>query len=276
MTQQDPSEEQQVDPNVAKLDDLDDIPLPQMITIPAGTFRMGTSKKQVMVLYEKEQWAQDWFEDGLFLVEQPQHKVTLPEYQIGLYPVTNEEYCRFIWESNYRVPKGWIGFRFGEKLDKHPVVGVSLEDCLAYCKWLSEITGKNYRLPSEAEWERAARGDEEPRVYPWGDDFDPWRCNTLESNKGGTTLVGSYSPAGDSAFGLADMSGNIWEWTSSRLLSYPFDPKQGLPDPKDKMRYVVKGGAWYYSRKLARCSSREGVMPEFVSPALGFRLACTL
>lgn len=248
---------------------------PQMVTIGAGVFWMGTSNKQVMQLYEWEQWAHDWYNDGLFRVEQPQQKVDLPAYEIGLYPVTNEEYRTFIWDVGYRVPKGWIGFRYPEGLERHPVTGVSRMDCDKYCEWLSKMIGKQYRLPTEAEWEKAATG-EKPRNYAWGDEFDPWRCNTLESNKGGTTVVGAFSPAGDSPYGVVDMCGNVFEWTNSLLLPYPFKKNPTPPKPVENVRWVVRGGAWYYSRKLARCSSREGVLLDYSSPALGFRIACSL
>jgi formylglycine-generating enzyme required for sulfatase activity len=253
----------------------ENIHLPQMVEIPAGVFWMGTSKQQVMRLYEWEQWAQDWHRDGLFRGEQPQHKIELPAFEIAIYPVTNEEYRTFIWESGYKVPKGWLGFRYPEGLEKHPVVGVTKEDCEQFCDWLNKSSGINFRLPTEAEWEKAARGPT-PRVYPWGDEFDPWRCNTLESNKGGTTQVGSFSPAGDSPFGVADMAGNVYEWTNSRLLPYPFQKNPPAPAPGESVRWILRGGAWYYSRKLARCASREGVLQDNTSPALGFRVARSL
>ncbi|HPH96568.1 MAG TPA: SUMF1/EgtB/PvdO family nonheme iron enzyme [Anaerolineaceae bacterium] len=247
------------------------IPEPRMIRIPAGRFYMGTSDKQVMKLYNEQDWVRDWREDGLFRVEQPYHRITLDEFEIGLAPVTNEEYFRFVWETSYRLPKGWIGFRFVEGTAKHPVVNVNRADALAYCKWLGETYRTTYRLPTEAEWERAARGVD-GRIYPWGDSFDPWRCNTLESAKGGTTPVGSYSPAGDSPEGAVDMIGNVWEWTNSLMAPYPYNPNPELP-PNQRPLYVVRGGAWYYSKKLARCASREGVMPDYTSNSLGFRLA---
>jgi formylglycine-generating enzyme required for sulfatase activity len=244
---------------------------PRMVSIPAGWFLMGTSDSQVMEMCNKEQWAIEWYEDDLFRVEKPQHKVYLAAYEIGLHPVTNMEYFRFVWESNYKVPKGWQGFRFPEGLDKHPIANITMADAMAYCEWLGKKFGGTYRLPTEAEWERAARGATS-RIYPWGNDFDPWRCNTLESSKGGTTQVGSYTPAGDSPVGCVDMAGNVYEWTSSRLVSYPYTPTPPPPEPGERVRYVVRGGAYYYSRKLARCSSREGIPKDYISPALGFRM----
>jgi formylglycine-generating enzyme required for sulfatase activity len=186
-----------------------------MIIIPEGEFIMGISNDQVWELYNREEeWAIEWYERDLFRVEQPQHRLHLPAYEIGKYPVTNAEYHLFIWNTGYRVPKGWIGFRHPESQENHPVVGVSKIDALAYCEWLSGETGIKYRLPTEAEWEKAARGDDD-RLYPWGSDFDPWRCNTSDSGKRSTTPVGEYAPSGDSPWGLCDMAGNVWEWTAA-------------------------------------------------------------
>jgi formylglycine-generating enzyme required for sulfatase activity len=172
------------------------------------------------------------------------------------------------------VPRDWIGFRFPEGTENHPVTGVSRLDALAYCQWLSEKLATEYRLPSEAEWERAARGDD-GRMYPWGDEFDPWRCNTVESGKRGTTAAGGYTPGGDSPWGANDMAGNVWEWTNSQLKPYPYMAGDGREEQIPGAVYVIRGGSWYYSRKLARCACREGAISIFISPSLGFRLART-
>lgn len=257
-------------------DQTQDLPvrLPVMVNIQAGQFWMGTSNEQVKILLEKEDWAVEWNASDMFQLEQPQHQVSLPEFEIAKYPVTNAEYYIFIYNSGYRVPKGWIGFHYSDGMDEHPVVGVSKADVLAYCSWLSKASDQTFRLPTEAEWEKSARGIDQ-RIYPWGENFDPWRCNTVESGKKMTTPIGSYSPGGDSPFGIADAIGNVWEWTQSYLNSYPYKPDGG-DNSGVKAKCVVRGGAWYYSRALARCSTREGVLPDFISPALGFRLARTL
>jgi formylglycine-generating enzyme required for sulfatase activity len=268
---------------------------PEMVQIPAGEFVMGISDDQIQDLVMKEDWATEWFDRDLFLIEQPQHLVYLPAYEIGRCPITNAEYHQFVWNTGYQVPKDWIGFHFPESTGNHPVVGISKKDALAYCDWLNQqlgreqavrqFIGKNqgggigqniqYRLPSEAEWERAARGRDD-RLYPWGEEFDPWRCNTIESGKRSTTAVGEYSPSGDSPWGIADMAGNIFEWTGSYITPYPYDESEASQNPDGKRLCVVRGGSWYYSHKLARCTSRESVLPTFTSLSLGFRLARSL
>lgn len=254
--------------------------LPGMIRIPAGEFLMGTSDEQVEFLVQREEWAEEWYAQDLFLSEQPQHLVSLPEYELARYPVTNADYSLFTWETGYRLPRFWLGFTFSEEEVDHPVVGINRVDALAYCEWLSDKAGAQagrsaYRLPTEAEWEQAARGSADDRIYPWGNTFDPWRCNTVESGKRGTSPVGSYSPGGDSPWGVNDLVGNVWEWTASTLRAYPYQPDDGRQNLDSPDVCVIRGGSWYYSRKLARCSAREGVLPNFVSPALGFRVART-
>jgi formylglycine-generating enzyme required for sulfatase activity len=248
---------------------------PEMITIPEGDYVIGISDDQITHLLRTELWAEEWVEKDMFAIEQPQHIIHLPAFQIGRTPVTNGEYYLFVWTTGYKVPKEWSGFRFAEGTENHPVIGVSKIDVQAYCDWLNETLGADYRLPTEAEWESAARGGDE-RMYPWGEEFDPWRCNTLESGKRGTTPVGEYSPSGDSPFGVVDMAGNVWEWTSSVLKPYPYEAADGRENGDLRSRFVIRGGSWYYSHKLARTTVREGVLSTFTSPALGFRVGRSL
>ena len=144
---------------------------------------MGTSDDDIKRLQLKEsEWAYEWFDNDLFAAEQPQHRVFLPAFEIGQFPVTNADYHIFTWDAGYRLPRSWKGFSFPDDMENHPVVGVSKVDADNYIKWLNEKTGMNYHLPTEAQWERAARGDD-GRIFPWGNTFDPWRCNTAESVK---------------------------------------------------------------------------------------------
>ena len=245
--------------------------VPVMTRIPAGSFLMGTSNDDIQRLQLKESdWAYDW--NDLFITEQPQHKISLPEFGIAQFPVTNAEYYEFALATGHRLPKHWVGFTFPAETAMHPVVGVSKVDVEAYVAWLNSQTKGNYRLPTEAEWEYAARGTD-GRIFPWGNTFDPWRCNTSESGKKTTTPVGSYSPGGDSPFGLADMVGNVWEWTSSIFAPYPYQKDDGREEVRHDAKYVLRGGAWYYTRKLARCAAREGNIETYQSQSIGFRMA---
>jgi len=248
------------------------IKTPSMVEVPMGEFLMGTSNENIKLLQLKESdWAYEWSDNELFAAEQPQHILSLPAFEIAKYPVTNEDYHFFTSDVAYRLPRDWTGFTFREDTENHPVVGVSKIDAEAYIEWLNRKTSMNFRLPTEAEWERAARGTD-GRIFPWGNTFDPWRCNTAESVKKGTTPVGFYSPGGDSPSGAVDMVGNVWEWTQSLFLPYPFIPER-TDGAKARGRFVVRGGAWYYTRKLARCAAREGILADYVSSSIGFRLA---
>lgn len=137
------------------------------------------------------------------------------EFEIGKYPVTNREWAAFVAATNRKPPSHWVDGKIPDGLDLHPVVNVSWHDSVAYCEWLSEVTGDSYQLPTEKQWQRAAQGNDE-RIYPWGDEWDATKCNSWEGNVQGTTPVGKYSPEGDSPYGCADMAGNVWEWTASK------------------------------------------------------------
>jgi formylglycine-generating enzyme required for sulfatase activity len=154
-----------------------------------------------------------------------------------------------------------------------PVVGICWHEARAYCAWLSAQTGQLWRLPSEAEWEAAARG-RDGRRYAWGDDFDPVRCNTFESHVRGTTPIGVF-PGGDTPEGLVDLSGNVWEWTSSAYHPYPYAADSLREDPQTTdARRVVRGGSWNLNRDGARCASRNHSDPGARNGNLGLRLVC--
>ena len=164
------------------------------------------------------------------------------------------------------------------------MVNVSWHDAVAYCNWLAEVTGKPYRLPSEAEWEKGARGSD-GRIYPWGNQWDAARCNSRESSdgdtvavlgiyKGSTTAVGTY-PNGASPYGLLDMAGNVWEWTSSVYETYPYDPADGREDPEAEgnLHRVVRGGSFGNLPWRVRCAFRGRDVPSASFWDRGFRVA---
>jgi formylglycine-generating enzyme required for sulfatase activity len=153
-----------------------------------------------------------------------------------------------------------------------PVVGISWYEARAYCRWLSAQSGQPYRLPTEAEWEAAARGPE-GRNYAWPGEFDPKRCNAFETHVRGTTPPGVF-PGGDTPEGLVDMTGNVWEWSSSCHQPYRYHPDDGREDPENaEARRVVRGGAWFRNRASARCAYRSAYHPDDRGSYLGFRVA---
>ena len=244
---------------------------PQMVKIPAGKFLMGSTEEQAAQAI-KDGASKDWVE-----YEQPRHTVELSEYSIGKYPITNREYQSFVHDAKYKPPQGWEGDQFPAEKGSHPVVNVSWDDATAYCKWLSEKTGKQYHLPTEAEWEKAARG-EDGRVYPWGDVFDPQKANTVETKIGDTSDVGRFSPQGDSPYGCVDMAGNIWEWCNDWFNENEYKQRQAKeekdpPGPKTGTVRVLRGGSFYISHRFARCALRYWNSPNSLSRDVGFRVA---
>lgn len=153
---------------------------------------------------------------------------------------------------------------------------VSWHDALAYCRWLSQVTGKAVTLPSEAEWEKAARGDRDRREYPWGDNFDATRCNCSELGVGDTTPVGIFSNGG-SPYGCLDMAGNVWEWTRSLYKVYPYNPVDGREElgASDDEGRVVRGGSFYNLDSNVRCAARVRYDPGSWIRYYGFRVVAS-
>ena len=156
----------------------------------------------------------------------------------------------------------------------HPVVCVSWNDALAYVRWLAKATGQPWRLPSEAEWEKAARWDARAsvaRLYPWGDAFDKARCNTSEGGVRATTPVGSY-PSGESPYHVQDIVGNVWEWTSTLYQSYPYRKNDGRENLDSTKNRVLRGGSWGDYSQDARAADRNVLRPLYFDDFEGFRL----
>ncbi|HEY7339552.1 MAG TPA: SUMF1/EgtB/PvdO family nonheme iron enzyme [Ktedonobacterales bacterium] len=229
--------------------------IPPICDVPAGDFIMGSAKRRGM-------WANK--------SEMPQHYLTLAKFSISRFPVTVAEYACFV-ETGYRQPQQWPDQM--ENLD-HPVVYVSWEDSVAYAAWLAQVTGRPWRLPTEAEWEKAARWDpwaDTVRRYPWGDTFDPSRANTSESRIGRTTAVGSY-PSGASPYGAEDMAGNVWEWTHSLYQPYPYTISDRREVTVSAGSRVLRGGSWVSGSRNAHPAYRVRSRPSNRNRNVGFRL----
>ena len=242
----------------------------ELIYVSGGEFTMGTGQRQAVALAQAEGRPE-------FHREYPNGKIRTQGYYIARFPVTNAQYSQFLeatgWLVPYRdddmsKPFNWNRNtrRYPEGMDDHPVVLVSWRDAWQYCNWIGG------RLPTEAEWEKAARGTD-AREWPWGNDWDPQRCNTIESGRKWLTPVGRFSPAGDSPYDIADMSGNIWEWCSSVADPYPYDSEDGRENVAAIGARVLRGGAWGTNRYLARCASRNWAQPDDYGFTIGFRVA---
>jgi formylglycine-generating enzyme required for sulfatase activity len=213
-----------------------------VVYIPPGEFPMGLS------LYPGGN-------------EYPQHTVYLDGFWIGKYEVTMAQYRKCVEAGACDKTEEL----YARKPEDCPVAYVNWSDAQNYAQWAGG------RLPTEPEWEKAARGTD-GRTYPWGDVWDPKRCNTKDGGPGDTTPVGKYSPVGDSPYGVSDMAGNVWEWTSSLLRPYPYNPGDGREDPNSKEDRVTRGGAWSYVSDTSRSWFRHPVSPGEERHSLGFRL----
>jgi formylglycine-generating enzyme required for sulfatase activity len=261
--------------------------LPTFIAIPAGAFLMGTPERALSVLAKAYGGTRESYRE-----EAPEHSVDLPAFAIARTPVTNALYAAYAAAAGARAPITWRGGQPPEFLLDHPVVDVSWDEANAFCAWLNarmkneELRIENelarqsvsilssqpsIRLPTEAEWERAARGVD-GRTFPWGDEWDSARANTRDGGSGGTTPVGAY-PAGASPAGCLDMAGNVWEWTASLDALYPYARGDGREEPRAPGRRILRGGCYANPHGFARCACRFRLLPNVRNPFLGFRLA---
>jgi iron(II)-dependent oxidoreductase len=252
------------------------------VRIPAGEFLMGSAEDTPLASE----------------AEKPRHTVEIAyDYWLARYPVTHAQFARFVEAGARKIApdKNW-----SNKAD-HPVVNVTWHEALEYCNWLQTVIGQalpvaagRVRLPTEAEWEKAARGDLSSvadggdtaavltHEWPWGDTFDKTMCNSEEGGKKGTTPVGIYSPDGDSPYGIADMAGNVWEWTVSlwgldlfRPQSrYPYQPQDGREklDAPPTVYRVVRGGAFNSRQGSARSACRYWFDVRARGEGVGFRV----
>jgi formylglycine-generating enzyme required for sulfatase activity len=260
-------------------------PLPGLVEVPAGPFVMGSPK------YDRESYDDEHGNPPT---------LTMPHrYWINRYPVTVGQFAAFIEAGGYRERRWWtqIGWDWLQQdprnapagwMEQHPyssrpVVMVTWYEAMAYAAWVDAAVrgqegaplpaGYVLRLPTEAEWECAARGAA-GRRYVWGDDWDPARAN-LQRTIGSPSPVGAF-PGGATPGGIMDLTGNCWEWCLSALGDYPYGPDQKRNNPEVNTRRVLRGGAWGHGRRGARAASRGWFDPGDFSKDVGFRLVLSL
>lgn len=254
--------------------------VPVTVLIPAGDFIYGSDQAERDYGYRLDAAAyghsrtRDW---GWYDHEPPRQQRFLPAYEITLTPITNVQYAAFVDATDHPVPDvdpetwesynlihpyartrrhAWTKGTFPEGRSTHPVVMVSYHDALAYAAWLSAKTGDLWRLPNAPEWEKAARGAE-GHIFPWGDVFDPSMLNSHDTGPFDTVQVGRF-PKGASPYGVLDMAGNVFEWTSSEFRN---------------RGHMVKGGSWDDSGcGVCRSAARHGRPDGIKHILVGFRL----
>ncbi len=255
---------------------------PHLARIPGGDFLMGAADGEAD--------------------ERPVHRVHVSEFFIGRFPVTNDEYARFVRATGHPAPSVtvlpmiaaggrdsifrefaapyvWQDAEPPQGCGNHPVVLVRYDDATAYCAWLSASLGRRYRLPTEAEWERAARGGVDGTRFPWGDAIDQSHGNYLvdpaAKRQRGTRPTGTYPP---NAFGLSDVIGNVWEWVSD-WYSPDYYGQGEAQNPRGLATgalRIVRGGSWVTDDvAMLRSAYRHKVPPDTYTYSIGFRVACT-
>ncbi|MGB7822526.1 MAG: SUMF1/EgtB/PvdO family nonheme iron enzyme [Candidatus Sulfotelmatobacter sp.] len=226
---------------------------PRLVSISGAWFLMGSASGQDC--------------------ERPVHRVWVDAFQLAATQVTNAEYAHFLRSTGSQPPPFWTDKNFSDP--QQPVTGVSWFDANDYCQWLSSQTGLAYRLPSEAEWERAARGDLEQQDFPWGNDPPQSLPDYATRWQTGPEPVARYAP---NAFGLYNICDNVHEWCSDWYDPnyYAISPDHNPRGPEPGQRKASRGGSWRHHVKIARCSARSSIPPEFQYADYGFRLACNI
>jgi sulfatase modifying factor 1 len=226
---------------------------PRMVTIPEGWFAMGSENAR---------------DD-----ERPAHRVWVDGFELGIHQLSRAEFAHFIAQTRRAAPAFWDDPNFQDP--RQPVVGPSWFDANAFCEWLSRITARNYRLPTEAEWERAARGGIEGQLYSWGDAPPEELPNYAERWKNGPEPVGLYAP---NPYGLFNMGDNVHEWCGDWYDAHYYErsPQRNPQGPGEGSRRSSRGGAWRHHIKVSRCSARSSIPPEFKYADYGFRVARSL
>ena len=260
-----PTQTASVSPEAMRTSPKDNMPL---VYVPAGEFLMGSTDQ----------------DPGADVDEKPQHTVTLDAFWIGQTEVTNAMFAAFLNEMGNQVEEraSWLNAAAEDVAilqnqdgawlprggyEDHPVTFVTWYAARAYCSWAGG------RLPTEAEWEKAARGSD-GRIFPWGNEIDCTKANYLDCHLAGSLPVGSR-PAGASPYNVLDMTGNVWEWVSDwhAAETYASSPTENPSGPETGLARVVRGGSWLFDAKHARAANRRSDGPLITKPDYGFRCA---
>ena len=226
---------------------------PLMRRVPEGFFEMGCDRGR---------------DD-----EKPAHRVWVDAFALAAFQTTNAEYARFLEDTRHSPPPLWNDPHFSDP--QQPVVAVSWLEAVAYCDWLTGQLGKKFRLPTEAEWERAARGGAEGEDYPWGNCTPEELPNYASRWKNGPEPVGLYAP---NAYGLYNLGDNVHEWCSDwyDAACYAASPERNPQGPPSGSRRASRGGSWRHHIKVTRTAARSSIPPEFQYADYGFRVAAHL
>ncbi|MBM3215329.1 formylglycine-generating enzyme family protein [Candidatus Poribacteria bacterium] len=223
-----------------------------MALVPAGAFLMGSTEDEPGAVFQNEM---------------PRHAVCLGAYEIDCCLVTNADWARYARLTGARLPAHW-GRRGFDGPDQ-PVIGVTWTEASQYAAWVGK------RLPTEAEWERAARADRQESRFPWGDAEPTHALANYDQAFSRTTPVGSYPP---NAFGLFDMAGNVWEWCADGYASDAYGNRAPEGEPvrnplaaEPSSRRVVRGGSWQSFGSMLRCGYRGFLPATTADPSVGFR-----
>jgi formylglycine-generating enzyme required for sulfatase activity len=231
----------------------------EWVTVSAGAFLMGSNAATRS--------------SAVLSSEMPQQRVHLAEFHLAQTPVTNADYEEFVRAAGQPAPSHWFDGIVPAGLERHPVTHVDWHDVQAFCRWAG------VRLPTEAEWEMAARGsttdNAKPRIYPWGNDRpDDTRLNYRRNTKRVCTTPVDHYPRGASPFGVLDMAGNVWEWVSSIYARYPYSAQDGREDPQSNAPRALRGGSFASpNARFVRCAMRSLSYPTRRREHIGFRVA---
>jgi len=269
---------------------------PAMVTFAGGPFQIGNTQAEYQAIIEAEkqnkleQLARDWYKRSV-----NHQSVAVAPFELACYPVTNAQWALFMaaggyqpnqpwWDASGRKwlqqdgriePPYWQDERFGHRHPNYPVVTITWYESMAFCRWLTQQLhdGFTYMLPSELEWEYAARGSTR-RVYAWGNELPDGEYTNFNQNHQGTSAVGCFS-AGATPEGLLDMMGNVWEWTRSEYREYPYKADGGREDggKRDGKPFTLRGGGWFNQPIDLRASVRLNNSPDDRTFSVGLRLA---